>query len=148
MREDIQRLNAAINRVDAAYYSSSADKSVGDAELCFMYALDDGRSHSQKDICRDWMLPKTTVNTIAKRFERERLVTFTPVPGARREMTLTLTAAGEDYVKDRLDFIYRAEEAAMEKTVAQFGADFIAAVEAFGLHLKEEFENQKKEVKK
>ena len=145
MREDIQRLNAAINRVDAAYYSGSGDQSVSDAELCFMYALDDGRPHSQKDICRDWMLPKTTVNTIAKRFEREGLVTFTPVPGARREMTLTLTAAGEDYVKGRLAFIYRAEEAAMEKTVARFGAEFIAAIEAFGLHLREEFENQRQE---
>lgn len=148
MREDIQRLNAAINRVDAAYYSGSGDQSVSDAELCFMYALDDGHPHSQKDICRDWMLPKTTVNTIAKRFEREGLVTFTPVPGARREMTLTLTAAGESYVKDRLAFIYRAEEAAMEKTVAQFGAEFIAAIETFGAYLKQEFENQKEEVKK
>ena len=76
---------------------------------------------------------------MAKRWEREGLLTFSPVPGKRREMQITLTPAGRAHVREQLAFIYRAEELALRKTLEQFDDSFISALEAYGRYLQEAF---------
>lgn len=144
MRETARRLILALCKVDVVYLASEKNKPISDAEYCFMYALDDEQPHSQKDIGQEWLIPKTTINTIAKRWEREGLLTFVPVSGSRREMQIKLTDAGKLYVKEHLAFMYQAEEAALKKTLSQFDESFISAIEAFGRNLKEAFEVQTK----
>ena len=34
--------------------------------MCLLYALDDGQMHSQNDICLQWEIPRSTLNTIIK----------------------------------------------------------------------------------
>lgn len=64
IRKKAKRLILALYNIDEVYYASEKKKRLSDAELCILYALDDGQPHSQKEICEEWHVPKTTINTI------------------------------------------------------------------------------------
>lgn len=145
IRKTTKRLTLALCGIDKAYYAGEKRKRLYDAELCMMYALDDGEPHSQKEIAEEWHLPKTTVNTIAKRWEAEGLIVQTPVPGKRREMRVILTEAGKTRAKEILSFIYKAEDAALQKTLDRYPGTFIDALEYFAACLKEAFGEQARE---
>ncbi len=137
-----RRLNLALYNIDLAYLISERKKHISESELCLMYALDDGQPHSQKEISFRWLIPKQTINTITKRWEREGFLVQTPVPGKRREMQITLTATGREYAQGFLSFIYAAEEKALQKTIERYSDEFIESVEYFGQTLKEAFSEE------
>lgn len=145
MREIARRLNRSLYNIDEAYFLSFSKKRVSRAELCVMYALDDGKLHSQKEISEEWLVPKTSVNTIVKRWEREGFLTMVAIPGKRREMQIMLTEAGKEYAKSFLAFVYEAEDKALKKTVAKYSTEFVEAIEFFGRSIKDAFEEENKE---
>ena len=145
MREQARRLIFALYHIDETYYLNEKNKKLSDAELCVMYALDDGNPHSQREISQEWLLPKTSVNTIVKRWEKEGFLIMTPIAGKRREMNIMLTNAGRAYAKDFMGFLYRAEDKALKKTIDRYSDSFIEAIEFFGASLTEAFEEQAKE---
>lgn len=139
MRLTARRLILALNKIDEIYLAGEQNSPVSDEELCMMYALDDGQPHSQRDICMEWMLKKSTVNTIVKRWSSEGYITMQPIPGKRREMQILLTDSGKTYISAFLAPFYRAEEMALEKTLDKYPEEFISAVEFFGQALKDAF---------
>lgn len=145
IRKTAKRLSLALCSIDKTYYLSEKKKRLSDAELCIMYTLDDGEPHSQKEIAEEWLVPKTTINTITKRWETEGLIIQTPIPGKRREMQITLTETGKAYAKGFLSFIYKAEDTALQKTLNRYSDTFIEALEYFDENLKEAFEEQANE---
>lgn len=145
IRKTAKRLILALCNIDKIYYLSEKKKRLSDAELCIMYALDDGEPHSQKEIAEEWLVPKTTINTITKHWEKEGLLIQTPIPGKRREMQITLTEAGKEYAKGFMSFIYKAEDTALKKTMDHYSDTFIEALEYFGESLKDAFEEQSNE---
>jgi len=144
IRQNAKRLILALYNIDEVYYASEKKKRLSDAELCIMYALDDGQPHSQKEICDEWLVPKTTVNTITKKWEAQGYLTLMPIPGKRREMHIMLTDAGRDYAKEFMSFLYRAEDIAMKKTIEKYSDEFIEVIEFFGASLKEAFDEDLK----
>ena len=115
MRERVRRLVLAINKIDVVYLAGETPGGISDAEYCFMYALDDDKPHSQMEICKEWMIPKTTINTIAKRWEREGMLVFQSVPGKRREMQIELTDKGRLYIRENLYGLYAAYDGRHEQ---------------------------------
>jgi len=142
MRDVARRLILALYNIDEVYYLNEGRKKISDAELSVMYALDDGKPHSQREISQEWLVPKTTVNTIVKRWEKEGLLTQTPIQGKRREMNIMLTDAGREYAKSFMSFLYKAEDKALKKTLDKYSDDFIEVIEYFGESLKEAFEEE------
>lgn len=142
MRATARRLILALYNIDEAYYLNESKKKLSDAELCVMYALDDGKPHSQREISREWLVPKTSVNTIVKRWEKEGFLTMTQIPGKRREMQILLTDSGRTYAKSFLGFLYRAEDTALKKTIDKYSDEFIEVLEFFGSSLKQAFEEE------
>ncbi len=142
MRETARRLILALYNIDEVYYLNEGKKKLSDAELCVMYALDDGKPHSQREISQEWLVPKTSVNTIVKRWEKEGLLTMTPILGKRREMHIMLTDAGREYAKSFMGFLYRAEEKALKKTLDKYSDEFIEVLEFFGASLKNAFDDE------
>lgn len=53
MRATARRLILALYNIDETYYLNESKKKLSDAELCVMYALDDGKPHSQREISRE-----------------------------------------------------------------------------------------------
>lgn len=145
IRATSKRLILALYNIDEVYYTSEKKRRLSDAELCILYALDDCLPHSQKEICDKWLVPKTTANTITKKWESQGILTLTAIPGKRREMQITLTDTGKRFSREILDFIYRAENTALTKTLDKYSDTFIEALEYFGKNLKEAFEEDMKD---
>ena len=142
MKELARRLTLAIYHIDQSYSRNEKYRRKSRAELNIMYALDDGLPHSQAELCRDWMVPKTTMNSIIRRWEQAGYVVQTKIPGKRREMEITLTESGRDHVRTSLDPIYRAEKTALEKTVGTYGDGFIDALQDFSEYIRAAFEEE------
>ena len=136
MRDIARRLAIALYNIDEAYLLSEQNRKLSSAELCILYALDDGIPHSQREISQVWMVPKTTVNTTIKRWEKDGLLTLVPIPGKRRERNILLTDAGRDYARSLMGCLYRAEDRALKETFARYSDTFIEALEFFGSALK------------
>lgn len=144
-RNFARRLTLAIFKINGIENSIDQKVAIGSAELCLMYALDDGQPHSQKQISEQWEISKTTLNTIVKRWEQEGLLILNKVPGKRREMEICLTESGQIRAKSALESVYFAENAAMRETVEKYSNLFVEALEYYAEALKKAAESQKAE---
>lgn len=133
-----RRLILAATRMDGAYYYFARHSGVPENQLALFYALSDGKPHSQKEICEDWLIPKTTINTIVK--EQVAAGHLTLRAGEGREKIICLTDAGRAYAEKAISSLCAAERAAAERTIARHGAGFVAAVEDFTEALWREYE--------
>ena len=136
--ERVRRLVLHINQMDGAYYYFSRKLGYKENLLYLLYALDDGRPHSQTEICRDWMIPKTTVNTNVKELVSCGYATLEQ--GKSREKIISLTESGRAYAGELLGPIYAAERSAMERTLERFSPAFSDALEYFSQMLCQELE--------
>ena len=64
--ESARRLAKAACALDGAYDRLAKRLGITGNLLWLLYILDDGAPHSQKQICEEWLFPKTTVNTLTK----------------------------------------------------------------------------------
>ena len=126
-----RRFIAASSASDGAYYRWAKRSNVTLNTLDLLYALDDGLPHSQKQICEEWLIPKTTINTAVKSCRDAGYITLEPMPGHPKQRQLCLTEAGRAYARDALADLHAAEDRAMAETVARFGPEFVDAVELF-----------------
>ena len=92
-----------------------------------------------KQICEEWLIPKTTVNTIIREWQREGIIVLIP-ENRGREKNICLTDKGRAWAKELLTPVYRAEQAAMARTVQEFSPEFIRALEHFCVYLQDAFE--------
>lgn len=139
--ENARRLILAATRMDGVYYYFARCSGLPENLLALLYALEDGRPHSQKEICEDWMIPKTTINTIVREQVAAGHITLRAGAG-RREKIISLTESGRAFAREALRGICAAERAAVERTVQKHGAGFIDALEDFSNALCEEYANR------
>ena len=85
----IYRLMEATNQIDGSYYLCARRMGEKSNTLALLYALSDGRPHSQTQVSREWLIPKTTVNTIVKELREKGLLTLSCAPGREKELLLT-----------------------------------------------------------
>jgi len=140
-RNEIRRLMIAVNQVEGLYYSAAKKLGVKENTLTFLYALDDGKSHSQKQICDEWFIPRTTINTIVKECVKAGYITLVN-ENHSKEKKVAITEIGKTHAKEVLQAVYHAEQNAMIETLAEFTPEFVAALEQFVENLQKEFEQQ------
>ena len=63
-KEFFYDLGKAIYKLDSIYTHFAKDSDASPTLLWILYALNDEKPHTQKEICQNWDLPKSTVNTI------------------------------------------------------------------------------------
>ncbi len=114
-REAIRRIMISINKIDGLYERVQRKVGAKGNTVWVLYALDDGKPHSQKQIYEEWLIPKTTLNTIVKELESDGYVRLEIIPGQRREMNIYLTEVGRKYARQVLDSFYQAEEEAFRQ---------------------------------
>lgn len=81
--------------------------------MMVLYALDKGETDTQKQIVKEWMIPKQTVNTVIKELERKGYVMF--IESGRKNRKMKLTPEGKKYTGEILEDLYRIEYESMEK---------------------------------
>lgn len=106
-------------KIDGLYAEYARSSGVKENLLWILYALNDGKLHSQKEICETWDLPRSTVNTIMKELESDGYVELTQIKGEKRELHVILTKKGLDYASNLLSGLYEIER----KTYAELPSD-------------------------
>lgn len=137
-RNQIRQLITAVNALDGIYYELSKVCGIKDNTLCLLYALDDGAAHTQTQICREWLIPKTTLNTVVRECVQAG---YLEKESCGRDKYLKLTPTGAAYARQILAPIYQAEEAAMEQTLHSFSPAFIEAFQVFAASMEQACEN-------
>lgn len=131
-----RRLMVAVNRMDGFYYSWARRSGLSSHTLALLYALDNGLPHSQKQIAQEYLIPKTTLNTVVKACQEAGYLTLQAMPDRPRQRRLCLTGAGRDYARRALEDLYRAEDAAMAATLERFPAQAVEAMEYYASQLR------------
>lgn len=80
--------------------------------------LDDGHLHSQRVVSDEWLIPRTTVNTIVKNMVSDGYIAFHPEQRTK-EKTIMLTEKGRRYVDEQ--YLFRRKKRAMQDTLEHFG---------------------------
>ena len=138
----VRRIWHLMNNIDGVYYYLSRNAGINENSLTLLYALDDGMPHSQKEISDEWLIPRTTINSIIKTMICDGYVEFCEEQH-KKEKQLILTKIGHDYAEHLLGDIYAIEERAIRKTLTAYSSEFVAALEDFSNNLYEEFEMMK-----
>ncbi|WP_298019354.1 MarR family winged helix-turn-helix transcriptional regulator [uncultured Dysosmobacter sp.] len=112
IRQQMEQLCACFCRQEELYREWAKAHSMSYNEVMTLYALDLGRSYTQKQICEEWLIPKQTLNTIVKDLERKGCVCMESLPG-KREKTVRFTERGHAYAGGHLRELYQMEERAM-----------------------------------
>ena len=60
----IRRIMLSLNRIDEIYYRWGRKVGIKENLLALLYALSDGGHYTQKQICEEWLIPKTTIITL------------------------------------------------------------------------------------
>lgn len=110
--EKVRRLMIAFNRIDALYVDSVRTFGVKGNLFVLFYAIADGKAYSQRQICDDWKLPRTTLNTVVRECMRDGLVCL--VPRGNKEKDIVLTPKGREIADRVFAPIFAAESRVME----------------------------------
>jgi len=108
--EFFYKFGKLIYKIDYFYAEVAKKSGVKPNLMWILYALNDGKSHSQKEISISWDIPITTINTIVKELIDDGYVELIHIPGKRREMNIILTEKGREYSKNILNDIYKIED--------------------------------------
>lgn len=125
----------ALYRVDSFYNEFAKQSNVSSTLLWVLYALNDGKLHTQIEISNEWELPKTTVNTVIKDIQKNGYVELIPIKGKRREMYIVLTEAGKEYADSLLSDLYHKEKE-VYKMLSSEECEIITVLEKIAKNLK------------
>ncbi len=104
-------LGKLVYQIDGVYDEYGRNSKLNSPNLLWiLYALNDGEKHSQKQICDDWAIPRSTANTIIKDLESKKYISLSQIKGERRELLVSLTPLGKEYADGILSDLYRREK--------------------------------------
>lgn len=110
--DQIRRFMIAFNKIDDLYLKAVKRMGVKSGRFVLFYAIADGRIYSQKQICDDWSLPRTTLNSVVRDCVRAGLVRL--VPRGNKEKDILLTPEGRALVSRVFGPLFAAEAKAMK----------------------------------
>ncbi len=109
-KEFFYELGKLVYKMDGVYEEYGKRFKIGSPNLLWiLYALNDGKRHSQKQICDDWDIPRSTANTIIKDLESKNYIALSQIKGERRELLVSLTQSGKEYADEVLSDLYKRE---------------------------------------
>ena len=139
-REEVYRLMLTINRCTGVYYEIAKKMGVKENTLLLLDILSDKRQHSQKQICDDWHMPKTTLNTIIKECVSSGHVVLL-TQRKSKEKLIALTDSGQIFADEITQKMKEAVQRYMEKIKKEYSTDFILVFEKYVEYLENEYTN-------
>lgn len=126
-------------KIDGEYAKFAKKLGLNESDLCLFYALYPDYELSQRQICNEWQIPKSTLNTALKKFQKLGYLELVAMPNNKKELFVKLTRLGKDYAKPYITTIYEAEEMAMSRVLEKFDSKFIEATNLFAQEIAVEF---------
>ena len=104
------------NQTNALYTRWAKDHGMTCDALFVLYAIYYGGGNCrQKEICREWSMPKQTASSILKNFEEKGYLSFQPDEADRRGKKIGLTEVGYQAVKPVMEELERTELAVVRR---------------------------------
>ncbi len=137
----IRKIMLSINQIDGLYYQWARKIGLKENLLSLLYALSDGNPYTQKQISEEWLIPKTTINTVIKECIRNGYIVLRQEPHTKEKL-IFLTDAGKEYTENVLNALKQAELLAFDETLKKYPVELESIFEEFANQLKEAFEKQ------
>lgn len=103
--------------------------------------LGDEKEHSQKQICEEWLMPRTTLNTVVKECINDGYIILSSQQHSK-EKTISLTPKGKEFTEKVLKPVYEIENDVMKKVIEEFSEDFILAYERYAQYFEEAYKKR------
>lgn len=145
IQQEIRKIMVSINRIDGIYYQWAKRIGLKDNMLALLYALSDGKLHSQKQISEEWLIPKTTINTVIQECIQKDYVVLQQEPHSK-EKRICLTEAGKQYAEVVLKDLRQAELQAYMQTRKAHSEAFAAVFEEFAFQLQKAYEDFERKI--
>ena len=137
-RENVYRLMLAVNRCTGVYYEIAKQMGIKENTLLLLDILSDGRQHSQRQICDDWHIRRSTLNTIIKECVRNGYIILLNQSNSKEKL-ISLTEKGQSFARQVTQKMKQAVEHAMEKVSEEFSTEFIAVFEKYVEYLEQAY---------
>lgn len=141
IRKLIRNYTIASYKIDGVYAKFSKRLGFNESDLCLFYALYPDNKLSQKQICNEWQIPKTTLNTALKKYQKIDYLEFISMPNNHKELLVCLSEKGRTNIKYYIETLYKAEERAMRQVLELYDEKFIEATNIFANLIEKEFKN-------
>lgn len=111
-----QEFISASKEADETYHMLALKFGLSDSAmwiLCTMREAD--RELTQSEIAEEMSMSRQTINSAIKNLEKQEYIQMMPVPGDRRNKTLSFTEKGETFVKRTIDQLLNLEHQVFER---------------------------------
>lgn len=138
-RDQVYRLMLTTNRCIGIYYEIAKKMGIKENTL-LLDILSDKKQHSQKQICDDWHIPRTTLNTIIKECVKSGYMVLL-TQNSTKEKLISLTNSGQIFTDKVTGEMKEAVQRAIEKIQREYSTDFIMVFEKYVEYLEHEYKN-------
>lgn len=99
--DSLKKYRALFWQSDALYNSIMEKSGMPTSEHMTLYCISNG-INTQSAICKKLYMPKQTINSAVKKFEKAGIVELCPTPNNDKLKTLALTKKGEEIVREKV----------------------------------------------
>lgn len=143
LKEKIDTINQKIKELNSLYRIAAGKSGISDGEVCIWSALlCSEEKYSQQDLSDLLHLPKQTINSIISNFVKRGFVFLEHVSGTKNRKVVCLTKEGRDYGEEKVMWIFRAEEKALEQADPEQVQVFIEMIQTYIFNLKKEIDER------
>ena len=108
-REYLTKLNKLYCRLQELYTIWAKQNNLSYNTMMLLYALNELKQCTQKDIVEGWLIPKQTLNSSMKYLENMGYVTYKNNPNDKRSKFICFTEKGQLYANEVLADLYALE---------------------------------------
>ena len=130
VRQQMEIVNTCNCRITELYGEWAKQHGTSYHAMMTLYALNQNRKCTQKQIAEEWLLPKQTVNTVVKDLERRGYVSLR-AGRDQKEKLVDLTPAGRAFAAPCLQEIYELEDRAVDAMGQERFREMVEANTAF-----------------
>lgn len=112
------RLNTTLMTIDTAYEKIAKNHGITFNSLMLLYTLRENENVTQSQVCKQLLLPKSTVHSILQKFIKEQSITLTTGDN-KKEKIIVVTEIG----KERFKSIYKDINTFEENLLHGLGTD-------------------------
>lgn len=104
------------NSINTLYSRWAKERGMTYDSLFVLYAIYYGKGKvCQKEICEEWSMPKQTVNSILKNYEKKGYICFQQKESDKRNKTIRVTEKGQQFADKVIRELERTELSVLQK---------------------------------
>lgn len=136
--QQVEQINTAYSKTSAAYGQWAKARGLNYNSLLMLCVLEEKGSCTQKTVCDELLLPKSTVHSILLDFMKKGYMALNAAPDNKKEKIVVLTEAGKAFSDDILTKLHNLEVRTMERLGPDLSAQLVHTTVLFYEYFKEE----------